>query len=388
MSQGAGDDDSSDKPHEASPRKLDEARKRGELPKMADLTATAALLGLLSLALLPGGWMPERLGVIGRGLLDRADGIDQQLLGGGTALAGGLIGQLAVAVAPAAVVPGVLVLALLIALRGLVFAPEKLQPKLSRISPLANAKQKFGPSGLFEFAKSSVKLAVYGAVLWLFLLARLPRLIGAIAQSPGQVAAELLQLVVEFTVIVALVMAVIGAADYVFQRFDHLRRQRMSHKELRDEVKQAEGDPFLKQARRAKAEAIAMNRMLADVPKATVVVVNPEHYAVALRWSPGDAGAPVCVAKGVDEIALRIRERAAAAGVPIHADPPTARALYASVRIGQEVEARHFAPVAVAIRFAEAMRLKARRRGAGRPPAGQGGTAPVSGSARSQGEGR
>ena len=364
MSNGA-DDDSSDKPHEATPRKLEESRKNGELPKMADLTATAALLGLLSLSLLPGGWMPERLGVIGRALLDRADVFGQQMLGGGTAVTGVLMGQLAVALEPAAIVPGLLVLATLAAFRGLVFAPKKLEPKLSRISPLSNAKQKFGPSGLFEFAKSTVKLIVYGAVLWLFLASRLPRLMAAIAQSPGQVSAELMRMVVEFALLVALVMVVIGAADFFFQRFDHLRRQRMSHKELRDEFKQSEGDPYLKQARRAKAEAIAMNQMLADVPKATVVVVNPTHYAVALRWSPGDAGAPVCVAKGVDEIALRIRERAAEAGVPIHSDPATARALYASVSIGHEVEARHFAPVAAAIRFAEAMRIKARRRGTG-----------------------
>ena len=364
----AGNDDSSEKPYEATPRKLDEARKRGELPKMADLTATAALLGLLSLALLPGGWLPERVALLGRALLDRADQLGQQMLGGGTAVAGDVLRQLAIALAPAALIPGLAVIATLIAFRGLVFAPKKLEPKLSRISPLSNAKQKFGPSGLFEFAKNFVKLLIYGTVLWLFLWARLPRMMAAIAQSPGQVAAELMRLVVEFAALVALIMAIIGALDFFFQRYDHLRKQRMTHKELRDEVKQAEGDPHLKQARRSRAEAIAMNQMLADVPKASVVIVNPTHYAVALRWDPASGGAPVCLAKGVDEIAARIRERALEAGVPIHSDPPTARALHATLKIGQEVEPELYAPVAAAIRFAEAMRIKARARGLGNPP--------------------
>lgn len=359
------DEDASDKPHEATPRKLDEARKRGELPRLADLTATAALAGLLLLALLPGGWMPERVAIIGRGLFDRADALGVQMLGGGTDLAGRLLAEIALALAPVALLPAAMVLATLMALRGLVFAPEKLKPKLSRISPLSNARQKFGPSGLFEFGKNTVKLAIYGTILWLFLADRLPRLMGAIAQAPGQVTAELLRLTVEFLLLVAVIMAAIGALDHVFQRYDHQRRQRMSHRELKEEMKQSEGDPHLKQARRARAQSIAANRMLADVANASVVVVNPEHYAVALRWTPGDAGAPVCLAKGVDEIALRIRERAALAGVPIHADPPTARALHASVEIGQQVRPEHYAPVAAAIRFAEAMRLKARGRGAG-----------------------
>lgn len=369
MAQG-GDDDGTDKPHEATERKLDEARKRGELPKVADLTAVAALMGVLSLALLPGGWVPERLGTMGRGLLDRADPVGMQLLGGGTAVMGTLLAEIALALAPLALVPAALVLGVLFALRALVFAPQKLEPKFSRISPLSNAKQKFGASGLFEFGKSVLKLVIYATVLWVYLAARLPRMLAAIAASPGQVAAEMLRLVVEFLALVALVMVVVGAVDQIFQRFDHRRKQRMSHRELRDEIKSSEGDPYMKQARRSKAQAIATNRMLADVPTASVVVVNPTHYAVALRWSPDKAGAPVCVAKGVDEIAARIRERALAAGVPIHSDPPTARALFASVEIGHEVRPDHYAPVAAAIRFAEAMRLKARRSGRSPRPGG------------------
>lgn len=359
------EEDSAEKPHEATQHKLDKARKRGEIPKSSDLTATAAVAGLLVLALLPGGWAPPRIGAIGAGLLERADPLSRQMLGGGTGVMDALMIALIKALAPLFLLPALAVIATLFALRGIVFAPEKLQPKASRISVISNAKNKFGPSGLFEFAKSTVKLVIYATVLWLFLADRLPRLLVTIRLSAGQAVAEMMRLIVEFLLLVLVVMAVIGAVDYLWQNFDHRRRQRMSHQEVRDEHKQAEGDPHMKQARRQRAQEISANSMLADVAKASVVIVNPTHYAVALQWDTGSPGAPVCLAKGVDEIAARIRERAAEAGVPVHSDPATARALYATTEIGHEVAPEHYAPVAAAIRFAELMRQKARKRGAG-----------------------
>ncbi|MCC5968426.1 MAG: flagellar biosynthesis protein FlhB [Pararhodobacter sp.] len=358
-------EDSAEKPHEATQHKLNEARKRGEIPKAADLTATASLAGLLLLALMPGGWAPVRIGAIGAAILERADPMSRAMLGGGSGALDALMLALAKALAPVFILPPLAVVATLFALRGIVFAPEKLKPKASRISVVSNAKNKFGPTGLFEFAKSAVKLTIYATVLWLFLAARLPRLIATIQLSAGQAVAEMMRLIVEFLILVVIIMAAIGAVDYFWQQFDHRRRQRMSHQELRDEHKQAEGDPHMKQARRQRAQEIAANSMLADVHKASVVIVNPTHYAVALQWENSSLGAPVCLAKGVDEIATRIRERAAEAGVPIHSDPPTARALHAATEIGQEIAPEHYAPVAAAIRFAELMRVKARERGTG-----------------------
>ena len=125
--------------------------------------------------------------------------------------------------------------------------------------------------------------------------------------------------------------------------------------------KDSEGDPHLKAARRQKAVDLALGSMLADVEKADVVIVNPTHYAVALEWKRGSGKAPVCLAKGVDEVAARIRERAREHKVPIWSDPPCARALHATTKIGAEVPRAQFGPVAAAIRFAEAMRAKARR---------------------------
>jgi flagellar biosynthetic protein FlhB len=171
-----------------------------------------------------------------------------------------------------------------------------------------------------------------------------------------------MQLSLGFLTLVLVVAVVLGGIDFFWQRAEHIRRNRMSHKDMMDEHKQAEGDPHAKQHRRQRAQEIAMNRMLADVPEAAVVVVNPTHYAVALKWDRAQPGAPVCVAKGVDEIAARIRERAMEAGVPIRRDPPTARAIFDSVEIGAEIRAEHFAAIAAAIRFAEEMRRKARAR--------------------------
>ena len=134
----------------------------------------------------------------------------------------------------------------------------------------------------------------------------------------------------------------------------------MTHEELKEETKRSEGDPHIKQQRRQRGQEIATNRMLLDVDGADVVIVNPTHYAVALKWTRTPGSAPKCVAKGVDEIAARIRERASEAGVPIHQDPPTARAVHASVEVGDEIQPEHYIAVAAAIRFAEDLRKTAK----------------------------
>ena len=163
-----------------------------------------------------------------------------------------------------------------------------------------------------------------------------------------------------FLFIVVLISGAIGGIDAIWQHFEHLRKNRMSHKEIMDENKNTEGDPHLKQERRQRAMSIAQNQMMADVPSADVIVVNPTHYAVALKWSRLPGEAPVCVAKGVDEIARAIREKAIENGVPIHSDPPTARSLHATTNIGDQIAPDLYRAVAAAIRFAETMRKRAK----------------------------
>lgn len=357
--------DSAEKEHEPTERKLEEARRRGEVPKSNDLVTAAAYGGMALAGAAAGGAGLVAAGGAGVVLFDQADRLSLLMAEGAQVPLGGLLGRLGAALAPFFLIPIAAALAALIAQRALIFAPEKLQPKISRISLLSNAKQKFGRSGLFEFAKSTAKLLIIGAILWVFLLARLPRIIGTMHLEPGMIAVEMMRLLLEFLTLVVVVLAVIGGVDLLWQRFEHLRKNRMSHKELRDEVRQSEGDPYMKRARRERGHDIATNRMMVEVPKADVVLVNPTHFAVALRWDRGAGAAPVCTAKGVDAVALRIRAVAAEAGVPIRHDPPTARALHASVDIGREIRPEHYHAVAAAIRFAEAMRKRARARGAG-----------------------
>ncbi|WP_338014606.1 EscU/YscU/HrcU family type III secretion system export apparatus switch protein [Rhodophyticola sp. CCM32] len=233
-------------------------------------------------------------------------------------------------------------------------------PKLSRISPLSNAKNKLGAGGLFEFAKSSAKLVIYSVLLAAFLWARSDQILSAIYASDGQIMLALCQLVMAFLAFVFLIALLVGAVDYLWQYAEHQRKNRMSRQEVMDETRQSEGDPHLKQQRRQRGYDLAMNQMLRDVPGADVVVVNPTHYAVALKWDRGRGTVPICVAKGVDEIAGRIREIAAENGVPVFHDPPTARALHAVIDIGAPIAPDHFRAVAAAIRFADAIRAKAK----------------------------
>jgi len=357
--------DDSDKTHEATEHKLRKAREKGELARSADLNTAGSYAGFLLAAIAAGPGAMQQAGSLMMRLLDQPDRIMPLIFTGGpgmAALAGLLLG-IAGALSAFFLLPGAVALLSVVAQRSLVFAPARLEPKLSRISPVENAKNKFGPSGLFEFAKSTVKLIAFCVLLGVYLGGQLPRMVASLHADPGQVGALMARMSIEFLAVVMVIALLVGAADFLWQRFDHARRQRMSHKEVRDEHKENEGDPHMKQQRRQKGMEIVSGRMMEDVPESDVVIVNPTHYAVALRWSRAPGAAPVCVAKGVDHLALRIRDLARENGVPVHHDPQVARALHAETEIGQEIDPRHYRAVAAAIRFADAMRRKARHFG-------------------------
>jgi flagellar biosynthetic protein FlhB len=358
----ADETDSADKEHEASPQKLIEARKKGDVPRSADLLTAAGIAGFVLALIGLGGWAVTRTGTAGMVLLDQADRLSHLMVtGAGNPLGGLLLGMAGPPLALVLVSP-LLVLAAAIATRTLVVAVDRISPKWSRISPVATARHKFGLEGLTEFAKNALKLGLVAAILYRYLAARLDEVLTTVYLAPALSAAVLARLVTEFLFILLLISVALGGVDYLWQVHLHRQRNRMSRKEMMDEYKESEGDPHLKAARRQRAQEVATNRMLADVASADVVVVNPTHYAVALRWDRGKKRAPICVAKGVDEIARVIRARAAEHGVPIHSDPPTARAIHATVELGQEIRVEHYRAVAAAIRFADAMRRKARRR--------------------------
>lgn len=356
----SGDDDS-DKSFEPTASKLQKAREKGEVAKSADLSVAAAYMGLVVSFYAVGYDMVTGFGTVLMTFVDQPDRLAKQLFSGnGTPPIGGLIAAMAWPLLPMFVIPFVLVLLSIVGQRALVFAPSKLEPKMSRISIISNAGNKFGRAGLFEFGKSAFKLMIYSICLGVYLEYRMPEMVASAAMGASSVIRMLSELAMEFLVIALLISITIGVVDAIFQHDEHRRKNMMSRKEIQDETKDAEGDPHMKGKRRQRAQEIAMSQMMGSVPEASVVIVNPTHYAVALKWGGGAGTAPVCVAKGVDEVAATIRRIANENAIPIHSDPPTARALYATIGIGDEVEEEYYAPVAAAIRFADDMRERAR----------------------------
>ena len=361
MSEGSsGGGEKTEQPTE---KKLNDARKRGEVAKSSDVSSAAGYLGLVVAFVSVGVGTIDRVGGDLSLFLSRADSLPSRVLtfGGAYNLEPFLI-DVVVGIVPIFAIPMVMVVFSLIAQRAVVFTPEKLMPKRSRISPVSIAGNKFGPSGLFEFSKSFVKLFIFASVLAVYISVNDKELLGSVYAPAAQVGVLLVRNLIQFLWLVFAIAAVISIVDYFWQSFEHRRKNMMSKQEIQDESKESEGDPYTKQKRRQRGYDIATQRMIADVPSADVVIVNPQHYAVALKWDRSTDAAPVCVAKGVDEIAARIREAAAGAGVPVRRDPPTARAIYAVVKIGAEIEPVHYKSVAAAIRFAENVRKMAGRR--------------------------
>lgn len=350
------DQDKDAKQFEPTEQRLRKARERGDLPRSTELNAAA---------MYAGAWLAFGIGAVFAvkswlGMATRIIGSDGWPIGPVFAL-GSALGQFAaLAVMLLAAVPMVFILLALIAQRGLVFSPGKLALDFSRINPMKHTAQKFGVSGLMTFAISlgkSVLVCLGGFYLFrsLFLMLENAGLSGGTAWVAG------LGMILQRAFLLALVVSAgFAVVDLLWKNLEHRRKNRMTRQEMQDEYKESEGDPHLKAARRQKAVDIAMSKMLGDVESADVVIVNPTHYAVALKWNRGSGRAPVCVAKGVDEIAARIRERAATHQVPVWSDPPCARALHATVKLGEEIRRDHFAAVAAAIRFAEKMRERAR----------------------------
>jgi flagellar biosynthetic protein FlhB len=351
------DEDDDSKQHEASQRKLEKARKEGNIAKSQDLNVAASYLGLLITLYFFGQFMADEFNSLALTVFTQLSELSKLIVSksAGPTMAS-IIHRVAYLSSGILAIPAILVILSIISQRSLTFTPSKLKFKLSRINPIENAKNKYGLSGIFEFLKSSSKLIIFSVALISLIYTKSDQVLTAALMTPKQIASSLGVFSVNFLKIVVVVSAIIGILDYGFQYAEHMKKNRMSHKELKDEGKESEGDPMLKQRRRQKAIEIANSTMLSDVANASVVVVNPTHFAVALLWDNNQVGAPVCVAKGVDDFALKIREIAKENGVPIHSDPPTARALHATTDVGQEIQTEHYVPVAAAIRFAEGVK--------------------------------
>lgn len=353
-----GEQDGQEKSHDPTPQRLEKARREGDVPRSLDAAAAAGYIGLLAVIVADGNGIVTRSS---DALATPFRSIDQLLVGSS---ARGLflawLSDVAAAMAPLFLIPFLAVMLALAVQRAFAPAGEKLLPKLSRISLIATAKQKFGRGGIVEFLKSVVKLIALATALTMLLISRLDEIIGAARAGPTAAAMLMGSLFLSLLLATVAITGLIALIDLIWQQIEHRHKLRMSFQELRDEMKETEGDPYQKSERRQRAQEIATNRMLNDVPKANVIVVNPTHYAVALYWSKAPGSAPIVSAKGTNEIAARIREIAAEHGVPIHSDPPTARAIHANVKVGMEIPEAQYRAVAAALRYADQVKKLAR----------------------------
>jgi flagellar biosynthesis protein FlhB len=237
----------------------------------------------------------------------------------------------------------------------LVWSSESLKPKLSKISPGAGFKRIFGKQAVANFAKGLFKLIALGAVMTAVLWPERHRLEAMVRFDPAAIMGVTTGMTMHLLGAVVAMLAVVAIADYFFQYRTWYERQKMTLQEMKEEFKQSEGDPHVKGRIRQLRQQRMKKRMMAAVPKASVVITNPTHYSVALAYDRGMA-APVCVAKGVDNIAFKIREIAKQHDIPIVENVPLARSLYATVDIDEEIPVEHYHAVAEVIGFV--MRLK------------------------------
>jgi flagellar biosynthetic protein FlhB len=348
------DRDETDKTEDPTHKRLEEALERGDVVKSQEVNTWFVLAGGALVLAGFSGSLASGLYASFQGLLANAHAVS--LEGGGIFK---LASKLGFDIGAATAIPFLLLM--LAAVAGnviqhrLVWSGEQLKPKLSKISPIAGAKRMFSKYALVNFAKGIAKLAVIGSIMVWLMWPQRRRLDALVSTDIAAAAALAQELAFQLLAAAVVVLAVVAALDYLFHYRQWFERQKMSVRELKEEFKQTEGDPAIKSRIRQLRQNRMRRRMMAAVPKASVVVTNPTHYAVALQYEKG-MSAPVCLAKGVDLIALKIREVAAAHKVPVVENPALARTLYATVEVDREILPEHYKAVAEVIGYV--MRLR------------------------------
>jgi flagellar biosynthetic protein FlhB len=345
----ADESDSSDKTEDPTQKRLDDAHERGDVAKSQEINTWFVIAGgtlVLSTfsGSIGGGILMPLRNLIAKSWMIHTDGASLLLL----------TQSLGYALMAALGVPFLLLA--LAAIAGnmvqhrLVWSAESLKPKFSKISPGAGAKRIFGKQAAANFGKGLFKVIALGAVMTAILWPERLRLEAFVHLDPAALLGATTGMTVHLMGAVVAMLAAVAIADYLFQYRTWFERQKMSLQEMKEEFKQSEGDPHIKGKLRQLRQARMKKRMMAAVPKASVIITNPTHYAVALSYERG-MSAPVCVAKGIDNIALKIREIAGKHDIPIVENVPLARALYASVDIDDEIPVEHYHAVAEIIGY-------------------------------------
>ena len=340
-----GQDQSQERTEQPTPKRLQDAKKKGQAARSRELNTTAVLLTGATTLLMFGA-------PIGRGMVEiMVQGLSPaRTLAFDASLIPQVFGEMAFTILLlllplfAAVMAAALIGPAM--LGGLVFSAESIKPKLEKLNPLAGLKRIFSANGLMEFAKTLAKFIVVTGSGLLVLRLIAPDLLAAGGNAPELAIPGLAKTALWVLVVLSAVMLLIAAVDVPFQLWTHHKQLRMTRQEVRDEMKETDGRPEVKSRIRQLQMEMTQRRMMEAVPPADVVVSNPTHYSVALKYDPDGMAAPRVVAKGADQVALKIREIAAAHGVPRLEAPPLARALYYTTRLDEEIPAELFLAVA------------------------------------------
>ena len=352
----AEENDDAEKSEEPTQKRLEDAHKKGDVAKSQEVSAWFSMMGTGLVVAVLGSYVARGTANNLKGFLEHS----YQLT-----LDGGLLAQIWGRVGYAML--GVLILPMLALLtmavfgnlvqHKFVFSTEPLKPKLSKVSPAAGFKRLFSKESLVNFVKGLVKLSIIAFLMTVIIYPQRDKLDVVMGLEPIEILPFIRDLALQLIIGVILVMTVVAGMDFLYQRNRWYEKQKMSVREIKEEYKQAEGDPHVKAKLRQVRMERSRRRMMAAVPEASVVLTNPTHYSVALKYERG-MPAPVCVAKGVDDTAMRIREIAKEHNIPIVENPPLTRALYATVDLDDEVPEEHYKAVAEVIGYI--MKLKNR----------------------------
>ncbi len=344
------DSDSGEKTEEPTAKKLSDARKKGQIARSKDLGTMFVLVGSAVAIMLVGGMLTESLSLV----MTRTFTLTREEVMDIHALYGVLRGTVTLLIAPLVWIFVIIMIAAFIGntmLGGMSFSAEAMAPKLSKMSPLAGFKRMFGIKALVELVKSLLKFFVVFIVAYLLLSSLFEEILGLSLEAIPLNFEHAVTMLQWMFLVLALSIGIIAAIDAPYQTWDHNRQLKMTKQEIKDENKNTEGSPEIKgRIRRAQYE-MSQRRMMQDVPDSDVVITNPTHYAVALKYDLEQGGAPMLVAKGIDQMAIHIRTIAKENNVEIIASPALARSLYYCAETNEEIPEELFASVAQVLAF-------------------------------------
>ena len=342
--------DDSQKTEEPTPKKLEEARKKGQVALSREVNNWVMLMAGTIVVMAFAGPLFAGLGDLMKAYLEKA-----HLLPGAPGGIGLILGETLIQVLFILALPLIiLILAAFLApflQVGPLFAPEVIKPDLSKVSIFKGVQRLFSLNSLMEFAKGLLKIGLIAVVGVVILYPYVDKFEHLIDMPMGSVLDELQYLVVRLMVGVLVALMVVAMADLVYQHYEYNKKMRMSRQEIKDEYTQSEGDPHVRARLRQLRMEKARQRMMQSVPSADVVITNPTHYSIALKYDPDEMAAPVVVAKGIDDIALRIREVAKEHDIVLYENKPLACILYDTVEIDETIPTEHFKVVAEIISY-------------------------------------